>query len=128
MSSRPSLEQEVSDLASNIAPLIILALFVLLSLVWVFWFPWRPNPLYSSLHHFLTIFPLILLALLTYVAKTKLDEGEEEQAEETSDRRPSRHSHIPRLTTAEGVYTYLIALMLAFAAAIGVLLVIAFVL
>lgn len=40
--------------------------------------PWGRDPLYSSISHFLTFWPLTLLAVLIYVAKTKLDDAERE--------------------------------------------------
>lgn len=126
MSSRPSIEQELSSLASNIAPLIILLIFVVLSLVWVVWFPWGPDPLYSSLHHFLTLFPFVLLAILTYVARKKVAEGEGEPVGAGAEGQGAGRNggtRLPRLATAEGAFRYLIALMLATTAAIGLLLV-----
>lgn len=114
MSTDQSLEQEFSNLVSNLAPLVILLMFIVLSLVWGLWFPWETDFLYSSLHHFLTLFPLVLLAVVTYVTHQKLNESDEQREQED-------HTRLPRLTTADGVFTYLIALLLAFAAAIGLL-------
>lgn len=66
---------ELSQLWANIMPLLILAtltgtLFVLS--------PWGRDPLYSTLTHFLILWPLLLLATLTYIAKVKLYEEEKE--------------------------------------------------
>lgn len=123
MSAGPSTEQEISSLAANLAPLVILLIFIVISLVWTAWFSWGVDPLYSSLHHFLTFFPLVLLALLTYVAYEKL-----RQDEEGDDHRAptQRGTPIPRMTTADGAFRYLIASMLAFAAAIGLYIVLVF--
>ncbi|MBX0296732.1 DUF6684 family protein [Haloarcula nitratireducens] len=74
--SAGSLEKEVSNLSSNLAPMVILTVFILLPLFW-FWWPWGMDPVYSPLHHFLTVFPLALLALVTYVAHEKINEAEE---------------------------------------------------
>lgn len=122
MSADRSLEQEFSNLVSNLAPLVILLIFVVLSLVWTVWFPWQTSFLYSSLHHFLTLFPIVLLLLVTYVTHQKLNETDKAQ------KRGRGRPPIPRLTTAEGVFTYLILLMITFAAAIGLVIVVWFVL
>ena len=63
------------DLTVNLVPLGILA--VLDALFWVV-NPWGWDPFVIAVSHFLTLFPLVLLALLTYVSGTIIqrDEGE----------------------------------------------------
>lgn len=63
------------DLTVNLIPLGILA--VLDALFWVV-NPWGWDPLMIVVSHFLTLFPLVLLALLTYVSGSVIqrDEGE----------------------------------------------------
>jgi hypothetical protein len=53
------------DITVNIVPLVILAFFTVLFGIWT---PWSGEPLIFAMMHVLTIFPLLLLALLTYVA------------------------------------------------------------
>lgn len=53
------------DLLVNVVPIVILLLFSLLFAIVNPW-GWDPFPVLAS--HFLTLFPLVLLAALTYVA------------------------------------------------------------
>ena len=63
------------DLTVNLVPLGILA--ILDALFWVV-NPWGWDPFIVGVAHFLTLFPLLLLALLTYVSGVVIqrDEGE----------------------------------------------------
>ncbi|SFS11589.1 hypothetical protein SAMN05216559_3901 [Halomicrobium zhouii] len=62
------------DLTVNLVPLAILAFMDVL-----FWVvnPWGWDPLIIVVSHFLTLFPLLLLAILTYVSGlfVQRDEG-----------------------------------------------------
>ncbi|WP_227356843.1 DUF6684 family protein [Haladaptatus salinisoli] len=53
------------DITVNVVPMLILLFFVVLFTVWT---PWEGQPLIYAISHFLTIFPLLVLALLTWVA------------------------------------------------------------
>lgn len=73
-----------ADLTVNIIPLgILLALDVL---YWVV-NPWGWDPYVLAIAHFLTIFPLLCLALLTYVSGYVIqrDEGRADGAESVAD-------------------------------------------
>lgn len=58
-------EETWLDLTVNLIPLAIL--LVLDALFWIV-NPWGWDPFYVLMAHFLTLFPLLLLALLTYVS------------------------------------------------------------
>lgn len=62
------------DLTVNLVPLVILAFMDVLFLVYN---PWGWDPLMVVVTHFLTLFPLLLLAIMTYVsgAIIQRDEG-----------------------------------------------------
>jgi hypothetical protein len=68
------------DLTVNLIPLGILAFMDVL-----FWVvnPWGWDPMLVVISHFLTLFPFVLLALLTYVSGTIIqrDEGQVAEAE-----------------------------------------------
>lgn len=69
-----------ADLTVNLIPLgILLAMDVL---YWVI-NPWGWDPFIVGIAHFLTIFPLLCLALLTYVSGRVIqrDEGQEREEE-----------------------------------------------
>jgi len=68
------------DLTVNLIPLAILA--VMDALFWVY-NPWGWDPLMIVVAHFLTLFPLLSLAILTYVAGSVVqrDEGKPATAE-----------------------------------------------
>lgn len=68
-------ESALSQLWPTIVAILILAG---MSLSLLAFSPWGIDPLNSSLSHFLTLWPLTLLAILTYVAKVKLDDMETE--------------------------------------------------
>lgn len=53
------------DVTVNLIPMGILLFFVVLYTVFR---PWEWNPTIFVLMHFLTVFPFVLLALLTYVS------------------------------------------------------------
>lgn len=59
----------LSQVWVNVVPLMIMATLTLSLLVLS---PWGIDPLYSSITHFLTLWPLLLLAVLTYVTRVKL--------------------------------------------------------
>ena len=73
-------EETWLDLTVNLVPLGILAFMD--ALFWVF-NPWGWDPLMIVVSHFLTLFPLVLLAILTYVsgAIIQRDEGESASVE-----------------------------------------------
>ena len=68
------------DITVNLIPIGILAFFVVTFLVYT---PFPPNLSAFLISHFLTIFPLVLLALLTYVA-AKVIARDERKLEERS--------------------------------------------
>lgn len=51
------------DVAINAVPVVILAYFVVVLLVW---FPWADDPLVLALTHTLTIVPIVTLVIATY--------------------------------------------------------------
>lgn len=57
------------DITVNVVPILILAFFFVLFVTWT---PWTGEPLITLISHFLTLFPLVLLAIVTYVAATYL--------------------------------------------------------
>lgn len=67
-------EETWLDLTVNLIPLGILAF--LDAMFWVY-NPWGWDPFVIAVSHFLTLFPLLLLAILTYVAGVVVqrDEG-----------------------------------------------------
>lgn len=64
-----SLEREVSSLATNLAPIVILASFVTLFVVTSYW-QW--NFVYFALSLFFDLFPLTVLAIVTYLLYQRL--------------------------------------------------------
>jgi len=66
------------DLTVNVIPIGIL--LVLDVLFWVV-NPWGWDPFYVAITHFLTLFPLVLLAGLTYVAGRVVQHAEGEDPE-----------------------------------------------
>lgn len=66
---------ELGQVLTNVAPLVILAT---LSVSLLALSPWGIDPLYSTLTHFFTFWPLLLLATLTYITYVKLMEEERE--------------------------------------------------
>lgn len=61
------------DLVVNIIPMGILLFFVGVFLVYM---PWEENLFLTIVSHFLTIFPLVMLALLTYVSAKVISRDE----------------------------------------------------
>ena len=57
------------DMLVNVVPIVVLAVLDLL--VW-FTNPWGWDLLYIALAHFLTLFPLFVLAVVTYLAAERL--------------------------------------------------------
>lgn len=53
------------DLIVNIVPMGILVFFVVLFLLYM---PWQDNLFLTAVSHFLTIFPLLMLILVTYIS------------------------------------------------------------
>ncbi|RDI69681.1 DUF6684 family protein [Halopelagius longus] len=53
------------DIVVNIVPMGILLFFVVLFLLYM---PWEENLFLTVVSHFLTIFPLLMLVLVTYVS------------------------------------------------------------
>lgn len=75
MTSESSERWELGQLAMNVMPLLILATLSASMLVLS---PWGIDPLYSGLTHFFTLWPLFLLATITYIAWVKITEEERE--------------------------------------------------
>ncbi|WP_254546543.1 DUF6684 family protein [Halomarina pelagica] len=73
-------KEQLLDVSVNLIPIAILLFFVVLFAVYT---PWPPNLFMYLMSHFLTIFPLLLLALLTYVS-AKAIARDEEGMEESS--------------------------------------------
>jgi len=73
-----------TDLAVNLIPLVIL-----LAMDVLFWMvdPWGWDPYVVAIAHFLTIFPFLCLALLTYVSGLVIqrDEGKASEVESVDD-------------------------------------------
>ncbi|SFG73517.1 hypothetical protein SAMN04488063_2827 [Halopelagius inordinatus] len=63
------------DLVVNIIPMGILLFFVGVFLVYM---PWEENLFLTVVSHFLTLFPLAMLALLTYVSARVISRDEDE--------------------------------------------------
>lgn len=61
------------DLVVNIIPMGILLFFVGVFLVYM---PWEENLFLTIVSHFLTIFPLVMLALLTYISAKVISRDE----------------------------------------------------
>lgn len=57
------------DITVNLVPIFILGFFVVLFFVWT---PWEGEPLIYVMSHVLTIFPLLLLTLITYLAAQRI--------------------------------------------------------
>lgn len=66
---------ELSQLLVNVVAILILASMSMSLLAFA---PWEIDPLFSPLSHFLTLWPLLLLAIITYIAKVKLTDEEQE--------------------------------------------------
>lgn len=64
---------ELGQLLTNVMSMVILAV---LAVSLVVLSPWGIDPLYSTLSHFFTFWPLLLLAIITYIAREKLAEEE----------------------------------------------------
>lgn len=64
---------ELGQLLTNVMSMVILAV---LAVSLVVLSPWGIDPLYSTLSHFFTLWPLLLLAIITYIAREKLAEEE----------------------------------------------------
>lgn len=74
-SSDPDDIWHLGQLFTNVVPLLILASMAVSILVLA---PWGRDLVYSSLSHFFTLFPLFVLAVITFVARTKLIDDERE--------------------------------------------------
>lgn len=74
-SSEPDDVWHLGQLFTNVVPLLIMASMAASMLVLA---PWGRDIIYSSLSHFFALFPLFVLAFVTYVARTKLvdEDGE----------------------------------------------------
>lgn len=70
-------EDTLFDLLVNVIPIVILLLF---SLMFVFVNPWGWDPFPVLVSQFLTLFPLLVLALVTYVAGRVVQRDESESA------------------------------------------------
>jgi len=69
--ARPSFDREtLLDLSVNIIPVAILLVF---SIVFLSASQWEPDLWMELLTQFLTLFPLVLLAALTYVAASAIE-------------------------------------------------------
>lgn len=75
MSSESFDTWELGQLWTNVMPLLILATMAASLLVLS---PWGIDLPYSPLSHFFTLFPLVVLATITYITKRKLDDEEAE--------------------------------------------------
>ncbi|MFC7157382.1 DUF6684 family protein [Halomarina halobia] len=73
--------ERLLDISVNLIPMGILAFFVVLFAVYS---PFRHNLFMFLMSHFLTVFPLLLLGLLTYVS-AKVIARDEERAEQSSE-------------------------------------------
>lgn len=62
------------DVVVNLVPVGILVFFVGLFLVYA---PWGYSPYYTTVSHFLTIFPLIVLLFITYVSARIISRDEQ---------------------------------------------------
>lgn len=75
-SEGPSLwadRETLLDVTVNVVPMVILLFFVVLYTVIR---PWEFDPGLFVLMHFLTVFPFLLLGLLTYVSATVISRDE----------------------------------------------------
>lgn len=75
MSSDSNDVWHLGQLFSNIVPMLILLSMALTMFVLA---PWGRDLLYSTLTHFFTLFPLVVLAVITYVARAKLIDEDRE--------------------------------------------------
>lgn len=66
------------DLVVNMVPLGIL---LFLDGMFIVYNPWGWDPLFVFFMHFLTLFPFVLLAILTYVSGRAVQRDEEKLAE-----------------------------------------------
>lgn len=66
---------ELGQVLTNVMPMLILTTLSVSLLVLS---PWGIDLLYSGLTHFFTFWPLLLLAILTYITYVKLAEEEKE--------------------------------------------------
>lgn len=69
------------DIAVNVIPMAMLVFFVVLFLVYT---PFPPNTFMFVMSHLLTVIPLVLLALLTYVTAKVISRDERELEERTT--------------------------------------------
>ncbi|MFD1512737.1 DUF6684 family protein [Halomarina rubra] len=75
------------DITVNLIPMGILLFFIGLSLVYS---PFPPSLFMSGMSHLLTVVPLVLLALLTYVAAKVIARDERQlEARSSTDDRPA---------------------------------------
>ena len=70
-------EDTLFDLVVNLIPIAILAFF---SLLFIAFNPWGWSPFTVTLSQFLTLFPLFVLAVVTYVAGRVIQRDEAESA------------------------------------------------
>lgn len=73
------------DILVNVVPLGILLFFIVL---YTLIQPWGFDPFYFVVMHFLTVFPFIMLTLLTYVSAKMIGRDEDETPDEM---RPTDH-------------------------------------
>lgn len=73
------------DVLVNVVPLGILFFFIVLYTVFQ---PWGYDPFHFSVMHFLTVFPFLMLTLLTYVSAKVINRDEDETPDEM---RPTDH-------------------------------------
>lgn len=73
------------DILVNVVPLGILLFFTVLYAIFQ---PWGYDPFYFVLAHFLTVFPFLMLTLLTYFSARVISRDEEETPDEE---RPTDH-------------------------------------
>lgn len=73
----------ILDITVNVIPIAILAFFVVYFLAFS---PWGYDPEIVVIQHFLTLFPLLMLAILTYVSARIVSRDEEQQELESEER------------------------------------------
>lgn len=82
------------DITVNLIPMGILLFFVVLFTMFQ---PWDWNPFMFGLMHFLTVFPFLLLAILTYVSGKVISRDERRLEETTGESDPPSQA-----STADG--------------------------
>ena len=65
--------ETILDILVNVVPMVILLAFVLLFVVFS---PWPPHLPTALVGHFLTLFPFLLLGILTYFAARAISRDE----------------------------------------------------